>query len=321
MLTRRSALALPLATSLAAPALAQQGFPNRPIRLVIPWLPGGSADTHLRVLADLAGRNLGQSVIVENRPGASGTLGPAMIAQEPRGDGHLIGQMPVTIFRIPAMSRRPTFDPMTDFTWVIHLTGYVFGVVVRSDSRYRTWEEFLDHAKANPGKVSYGTPGVGSSLHITMERIAAERGIEFLHVPFRGGADTTQALLQGSVECVADSTGWAPMVQEGRFRLLIVWSAERAKRFPEVRTLREVGIDIVSDSPFGLAGPKNMDPGVVRALHDAIKPALFDPHHVATLERFDMPVRYMDPEAYADFARRLNAEESAAVRRLGLRMD
>jgi tripartite-type tricarboxylate transporter receptor subunit TctC len=319
MLTRRAALLAPIA--LATPALAQQGFPNRPIRLIVPWLPGGSADTHLRVMAEIAGRNLGQPVVVENRPGATGTLGPAMIAQEPRGDGHLIGQMPITIFRIPAMTRRPPFDPMTDFTWIIHLTGYVFGVVVRADSRYRTWEELLDFAKANPGRVSYGSPGVGSSLHITMERIAAERGIEFLHVPFRGGADTTQALLQGSVEAVADSTGWAPHVHEGRFRLLVVWSAQRAKRFPEVRTLRETGIDIVSDSPFGLAGPKNMDPGVVRALHDALKPALLDPHHVSVLDRFDMPVRYMDSETYANFARQLNAEESAAVRRLGLRMD
>jgi tripartite-type tricarboxylate transporter receptor subunit TctC len=319
MLTRRAALVAPIA--LATPALAQQGFPNRPIRLIVPWLPGGSADTHLRVMAEIAGRNLGQPVVVENRPGATGTLGPAMIAQEPRGDGHLIGQMPITIFRIPAMTRRPPFDPMTDFTWIIHLTGYVFGVVVRADSRYRTWEELLDFAKANPGRVSYGSPGVGSSLHITMERIAAERGIEFLHVPFRGGADTTQALLQGSVEAVADSTGWAPHVHEGRFRLLVVWSAQRAKRFPEVRTLRETGIDIVSDSPFGLAGPKNMDPGVVRALHDALKPALLDPHHVSVLDRFDMPVRYMDSETYANFARQLNAEESAAVRRLGLRMD
>ena len=111
------------------------------------------------------------------------------------------------------------------------------------------------------------------------------------------------------------------MVQEGSFRLLVVWSAERTKRFPEVRTLREVGIDIVSDSPFGLAGPKNMHPGVVRALHDVIKPALHDPQPLAMLERYDMPLRYMDNAAYAEFARRLNAKASAAVRRLGLRMD
>jgi len=205
MLSRRTALAIPLAT----PALAQQRFPNRAVRLVVPWLPGDSAG-HLRVLAELSGRHLGQPVIIENRPGASGTLGPALIAQDPRGHGHLIGQMPMTIFRIPAMSRRPTFDAMTDFSWIIHLSGYVFGVVVRSDSQYRSWEDLLDDAKANPGRISYGSPG----------------------------------------------------------------SAERAKRFPEVRTLREVGVVIVSDSLFGLAGPKNMDMGVIRALHDAIKPSL-----------------------------------------------
>ncbi|MDB5416554.1 MAG: Tripartite-type tricarboxylate transporter, receptor component TctC [Rubritepida sp.] len=287
---------------------------------MVPWLPGGSAD-HARLLAELASRQLGQPIIVENRPGVSGTLGPALMAQEPRGDGHLIGLMPITVFRIPAMMRRPSFDPMVDFTWIIHLSGYGFGVVVRTDGPYRTWEEFLDHAKANPGRVSYASPGVGSSPHITMERIAASRGIDFLHVPFRGGADTVQALLQGSVDCIADGTSWAPLVQDGTFRLLVVWSAERAKRFPEARTLRETGIDIVSDSPFGIAGPKNMDPGIVRALHDALKPALFDPRHVAMLERFDMTVRYLDSADYAEYARRLNIEESEAVRRLGLRMD
>ncbi len=259
--------------------------------------------------------------MVENRPGATGTLGAQMMAQERSADGHLVGQMPISIFRLPAMSRRPSFDPATDFTWIIHLTGYVFGVVVRADQPWKTWQEFLAYAKANPGKVTYGTPGVGSTLHITMERIAEQYGIEWLHVPFRGGADNIQAVLSGQVVANTDSTGWAPLVQEGRLRLLVVWTAERAKRFPEVPTLREVGIDIVADSPFGLGGPKGIDPGVVRVLHDAFKEALFDPQHVATLDRFDMPLRYMGPEDYAAFARRLQAEEGAVIRKLGLKMD
>ena len=164
-LGRRAALGLPLAAAplLATPAVAQAGFPNRPIRLVVPWLPGGSSDTHLRVLAEIAGRKLGQPVITENRPGATGTLGALMMAQEQKGDGHLIGQMPISVFRIPAMSRRPTFDPAKDFSWIIHLTGYVFGVVVRADQPLAdTGREFIAYAKANPGKVTYGTPGVGS---------------------------------------------------------------------------------------------------------------------------------------------------------------
>jgi tripartite-type tricarboxylate transporter receptor subunit TctC len=146
-------------------------------------------------------------------------------------------------------------------------------------------------------------------------------GIEWLHVPFRGGADNIQAVLSGQTVANTDSTGWAPLVQDGKLRLLVVWTAERAKRFPDVPTLRDVGIDIVADSPFGLGAPKGVDPGIVRALHDAFKAALFDPKHVETLDRFDMPLRYMSSEDYAVFAQKLYAEESAVIRKLGLRMD
>ncbi len=306
---------------IAAPAVAQAGFPNRPIRLIVPWPPGGSADTQFRVLGEIASKTLGQPVLVENRPGASGTLGVAAMGAEARGDGYLLGQMPVTAFRLPVMRSRPSWDPIKDFTYVIHLTGYLFGVVVRADSPWKTWDEFLAYAKANPGKVSYGTPGVGSTLHITMERIAAERGIEFLHAPFRGGADTSQALLSGAIDAQADSTGWAPLVDDGKFRLLVTWGAERAKRYPNVPTLKETGVDIVSASPYGITGPKGIDPGVVRALHDAFKAALFDPAHVAVLERYDMPVIYMDSAQYTAFARDLFEQEAAIIRKLGLRMD
>ncbi|HYF07014.1 MAG TPA: tripartite tricarboxylate transporter substrate binding protein [Acetobacteraceae bacterium] len=319
-ITRRALLAasLPLLT---APALAQPGFPNRPIRLIVPWPPGGSADTQFRMLGDIAARLLGQPILIENRSGASGTLGATMMASEHRGDGHLVGQMPVTVFRIPAMTRRPPFDPLRDFTYIIHLTGYLFGVVVRGDSPWQTWQDFLDYAKANPGRVTYGTPGVGSTLHITMERIAEMKGIQWVHVPFRGGADTSQALLANQITANADSTGWAPLVDEGRFRLLVTWGEQRARRFPNVPTLRETGVDLVATSPYGVAGPRGMDPGVVRALHDAFKTALHDPAHVAVLDRYDMPVIYKDTEGYNAFVRQLVEEEGAVIRRLGLRTD
>jgi tripartite-type tricarboxylate transporter receptor subunit TctC len=322
-LGRRAALGLPLiaAPLLAAPAIAQQGFPNRPIRLIVPWPPGGSTDNTMRVLAEIAGEKLGQPVIIENRAGATGTLGALAMAREEKGDGYLIGQMPISVFRLPAMSRRPNFDPMTDFSWIIHLTGYTFGLVVRADQPWQTWQEFIAHAKANPGKVTYGTPGVGSTLHLTMERIALEQGIDWLHIPFRGGADNIQAVLGGQTTANTDSTGWAPLVEDNRLRLLVVWTSERAKRFPDVPTLREVGIDIVADSPFGLAGPKNMDPGVVKVLHDAFKEALLHPRNIETLERFDMTPRYMNTEDYAKFAKQLNDEETAMVKRLNLTID
>lgn len=321
LITSRRALLAAGGTLLAAPAVAQAGFPNRPIRLIVPWPPGGSTDGQLRALADVATRHLGQPVIIENRGGAAGTLGAQTMAQEARGDGHLVGQLPITVFRYPLMQSRPAWDPLRDFTYIIHLTGYLFGVVVKADSPWQTWEQFLDHAKANPGKVAYGSPGVGTTLHITMERIAAERGIEFLHVPFRGGADNAQSLLGGQTQAMADSTSWAPLVDGGQFRLLVTWGAQRAKRYPNVPTLREAGIDIVSASPYGVGGPKNMDPGVVRALHDAFKKALEDPAHLAVLERFDMPAMYMNSDDYRASVVRIIEEEGAIIRRLNLRLN
>jgi tripartite-type tricarboxylate transporter receptor subunit TctC len=316
---RRAALAVGASVALVRPSPAQGQFPDRPVRLVVPWPPGGSTDGQMRAMAEIASRQLGQPIVIENKPGAAGTLG-ALAVKDARPDGHTLAQMPISVFRLPHMMDRPNFDPLKDFTYVIHVTGYLFGVVVRADRPWRTWRDFLAHAKANPGQVTYGSPGVGSSLHITMEQIAERLGIEWVHVPFRGGAENMQATLSGTIDATADSTGWAPLVEAGNLRLLVVWSAERAKRFPEVPTLRETGLDIVSASPYGFAGPAGMDPGVVRVLHDAFKAALLDPAHLAVLERFDMQPWYLGSADYAAFAERLWREEGEMVRRLGLRV-
>jgi tripartite-type tricarboxylate transporter receptor subunit TctC len=317
---RRRALLTLGAGLLAAPALRAQGrFPDRPVRLLVPWAAGGTTDIQMRALADQAARRLGQPVIVENKPGAGGVLAAQQLLQE-RPDGYTLAQMPISVFRHPQMAQRALFNPLEDFSWLIHLTGYLFGIVVRADAPWRTLGEFLDHAKANPGRVNYGTPGVGTSLHITMEQIAGMRGIEWTHVPFRGWAENATSLLGGQIQASADSSGWADLVQSGRMRLLSVWTAERSKRFPDVPTLRESGIDIVSASPYGIAGPKGMNPDVVRAIHDAFREALFDPAHIAVLDRYDMAPMYLGTEDYAAFARRTFAEEGEMIRRMGLRL-
>ncbi len=317
-LTRRAALTLGAAT-LATPTLAQAGFPNRPIRVFIPWGAGGTTDVELRALCQAGSQRTGQPVIPENTPGAGGILGAQKLLSE-RPDGYAVAQMPVSVFRYPIMAARPPFDPLTDFTYLIHLTGYLFGVVVRAEAPWQTFQEFLAHAKANPGKVNYGTPGVGTSLHITMERIAAERELDWTHVPFRGVAENMQALLGGQIDAVADSSGWSKLVQDGKLRLLCTWGENRATRFPNVPTLRETGINIVSASPYGLAGPKNMDPGVVRALHDIFKAALEDPAHLAVLDRLDMPMMYKNTADYTAFVRQQFEEDKAMIQKLGLRL-
>jgi tripartite-type tricarboxylate transporter receptor subunit TctC len=316
--TRRHAFGLG-AAALAMPALAQRGFPDKPIRMLVPWAPGGTTDVQMRVLSEQAGKRLGQPVVVENKAGAGGILGAQALLNE-RPDGYTLAQMPISVFRVPFMSQRPPFDPLTDFTYISHLTGYLFGVVVKADAPWPDFKSFLADAKANPGKFNYGTPGAGTSLHITMEQIATKQGVQWVHVPFRGVAENMQALLGGQIHATADSSGWGPLVEEGRLRLLVTWGPERAKRFPQVPTLKELGIDIVSTSPYGVAGPKGMDPAVVRILDAAFKAAVADPAHVAVLDKFDMPPMHMGPEAYTDFVRRQVEEESAMIRRMGLRL-
>jgi len=314
---RRAALALPLA-GLAAPALAQ-AFPARPIRMLVPWAPGGTTDVQMRALCEQASRRLGQAVVVENRSGAGGVLGAqSLLTAAP--DGYTLAQIPISVFRQPLMNSRPLFDPLVDFTYVIHVTGYLFGTVVRPDAPWRTMGELVEHARRNPGQVNYGTPGVGTSLHLTMEQIAQDQRIEWTHVPFRGFAENAQSLLGGQTHVLADSSGWSPMAEEGRVRVLATWGNERAKRFPNVPTLKEQGINIVSISPYGLAGPRGMDPAVVRVLHDAFREALFDPTHIAVLDRFDMVPDHKDPAAYAAFVRQTMEEERRLIQSLGIRL-
>jgi tripartite-type tricarboxylate transporter receptor subunit TctC len=309
------------AAAIAAPSLlrAQGRFPDKPIRMIVPWGAGGTTDIQMRALCEIAGRHLGQPIVIENRTGAAGTIGPAQLVRA-APDGYLLSQMAISVFRYPFMVAQPPFNPETDFTWVIHLTGYLFGVVVRADSPFQTFQDLIAFARQNPGRLTYGTPGVGTSLHITMEQIAAKEGVEFTQVPFRGVAESLTNLLAGNIMCTADSSGWSEMVRDGRMRLLCTWGPERAKRFPEVPTLKELGYGIVSTSPYGIAGPRGMDPAIVQALHDAFEKALKDPAHIAVLDRFDQPVIHLDPAGYAAFARELIEQERAMILRLGLKV-
>lgn len=319
---RRGALALAAgmaAGALARPALAQ-GFPSRQIRLMIPWPPGGSADAQLRSLADLATRTLGQPIVIENRSGARGLLAAQALLQA-APDGYTLAQHHLSVIRHPFLTKAKSWHPVEDFTPVIGLTGWLFGVVVRADSPIRSWADYVAAAKARPGMMTYSTSGIGTTNHLAMEDICTRLGIQLTHVPFRGSTEGVTAMLGGQIDSIADSSAWVPQVEAGQFRLLCVWSPERAKRFPDVPTLRDLGIDLAVTSPYGIAGPKGMDPGVVRVLHDALKAALLSPENTAIREKWDMPLNYLDTEAYRDFTVRRAAYEKEMVTRLNLSID
>ncbi len=315
--TLGTAIAAGVGMPLYLPAARAQTYPSKPITFIVPWPAGGSSDITLRAMAERASKVLGQPFQVDNKGGASGTLGPATMAATARPDGYTVSQLPISVFRLPVM-QKTAFDPMKDFTYISHLSGYTFGVTTAADQPYKTFKEVIEFAKANPGKVTYATPGAGTSLHIGMERIAQQAGVKLTQVPFKGGAETNAAVLGKHTVLQADSTGWKPLVDGGKLRLLCVWTEKRTKNWPDVPTLKDLGFDMVFDSPFGLGGPKGMDPAVVKKLDEAFKVALEDKDVIATLEKYDMAPRYMPAAEYDKFARKSYAEEKEALEKLGL---
>ena len=320
-LPRRKFLHL-AAGAVALPAVSRtaraQAFPARPVTLIVPFPAGGSTDITLRALAAASEKHLGQSIVIENRAGAGGTLGPAQMAATAKPDGYTVSQIPLIVFRAPFL-RKTTHDPTKDFTYIIGVSGYTFGVVVRNDAPWKTFQDLVEDARSRPGKINYGTPGAGGGPHIGMEQITRQQGIKLVHIPFKGGAETTNALLGGHIHAVADSTGWAPQVDAGQFRLLVTWGANRTRRWPNVPILKDIGIDMVVNAPYGIASPRGTDPNVVKVLHDAFKKGMDDAAFIATLAKFDQEAAYLSSEGYHAFAMKQIAEEKRIVEELGLK--
>jgi tripartite-type tricarboxylate transporter receptor subunit TctC len=302
--------------SLSAAVRAQAAWPSQAIRLMIAFPAGGPTVITMRVLAENASRLLGQTVVVENWPGAGGTL-PAQQMQQSRSDGRALAQVPLGVFRMP-YTQKMSWDPLKDLSYIIGVTGYAFGLVVPTESPIKSWADFVAYAKANPGRLSYGSTGVLTSPHLTMEDIAQRVGVEFNHIPFKGSADLMQAILGGQIMAAADSTGFAPHVASGRLRVLNTWGAQRLPKFPDVPTLTELGIPLVQASPYGLAGPRGMDPALVQRIHDVFEQAMEQPSHVEVLARYDQALMHMTPQQYLRFAEETFRREKALVEKLGL---
>ena len=312
----RRTVALAAASLLAPLAAYAQGFPQKPIKLIIAFPAGGPTDITMRQLADNAGKILGQRVIIDNKPGAGGTL-PAQALQSTPADGYTVGQIPLGVFRL-GYTTKINWDPIKDISYVINVTGYAFGIVVPADSPFKTWKDFVDFAKANPGKLTYGSTGTLTSPHLTTEIIAQQAGIQLQHVPYKGSADLMLALQGGQLMSGADSTGFAPQVEAGKLRVLNTWGDKRLAKFPDAPTLKELGYDIVQNSPFGIGAPKGTPPEVVKKLHDAFKQAMEEPSYVAALGKYDMLPNYLSSAQYTKFAQDTVAREKVIIEKLGL---
>ena len=307
------------ATALTATSsrLSAQTWPERSITFLCPWPAGGTADQSMRALCSVAARVLGQSIAVENKVGASGMIGAKALASA-KPDGYTIGQIPISVTRFSQLGTLAA-DPRKDFTYIARTSGQTFGIAVPANSPFKTLKDFVAYAKANPGKVSYAHAGVGGATHVGMEEFASVAGIQFNHVPYKGGSEALQGVLGGHVDALADSSSWAPHVEAGKLRLLATWGELRTARFKDVPTLRELGYDVVVDAPNGIGAPKGLDPAVAAKLRDAFRQAANSPEFKAVIDKLDAPLLYLDGPDYEKYVHTVYQKETVLIDKLKLR--
>lgn len=300
-----------------ASAFAQADWPARPIRVLLGFPPGGSIDVVFRIMAKNAEPFLGQPVVVENKPGAGGTVS-IMQMKNAQPDGYTLGLVTMGVFRAP-VTEEVAYDPIADISYIVCLSHVPFGVVVRADSPHKTWAELLAYGRANQQKINYGVPaGLGNSAHLLMEEMTGQEGLKWNAIPYKGSADTSLALLAGDVDFVVDgSGGFGPLVDAGKARLLAVASEERSPKWRDAPTTKELGYRMSIDSPWGLGGPANLPPAVVEKVQSAFRRSLDTAEVKAALARAGQGTRYKTAKEYTEFAVRAAVDERALLTKYG----
>jgi tripartite-type tricarboxylate transporter receptor subunit TctC len=314
--TALGALACAMGIASAQQSWAQP-FPARPVTLYVPFV-AGTTDTLARKVAEVAAKHLGQPVVVENKPGAGGTLGPVLMARTGKPDGYLLSLVPSSLFRYPYL-QKVDWDPIQDFTYIAGLSVDAMSFQTYADSPIKTFNDMVQWARANPGKLTYGTPGAGTSMHLLAETAAAQLGIQVVHVPYKGGSDLIKALLAHETMVTADTAGTIyPQVAAGKARYLVQFNETRANYMKDVPTAKEVGLDMVYTIGVGVAGPKGMPEAVVNRLHEAFRKGLDDPDTLKLLDTLKKDPWPLGPAAYTAWARASYQQERAMVERAGM---
>lgn len=291
-------------------------FPSRTLRIIVPYQAGGSTDTVVRKFAELAAPQLGQSIIVENKGGAGATMGARALATAP-ADGYTLAILPSPVFRMPHIQDMG-YDPRTDFTYVMMLSGYTLGVAVPANAPYKTWGEFIAFARAHPNEIAYGTASVGSASNVMMEDIASRNKVSWRHIPYKGESEVLQGVLGGQLQAYAGSTTVLPMVQSGKMRMLVTWGGHRSAQFPDTPTLNEIDGTPAAYAPFGIAAPKGLPAEVRAKLHDTFKRVAESDAFRQVLTQYGQELVYMDGADYQKYAAEQYEVERVIVKQLGL---
>jgi tripartite-type tricarboxylate transporter receptor subunit TctC len=304
---------------LAGGALAQK-YPAKSVRFIVPQLPGDSCDTLARLLGHKMGERLGQQFVVDNRPGASGTIGLAIAAQSP-ADGYTIacgqgGNMSV----IPHTMKNVPFDALKDFTPIALVATNYLALVVHPATPFKNVAEFVKYLKANPGKVAFATNGEGAFLHMATELFRSYVGFQYLHVPFKGVPQMGQELMSGRVDAAFSSfTGMYPFIQSGRVRLLGIAKATRAANYPDFPTIAETVPGFSSGGWFGFVAPAKVPKEIIAVLNREANEAMKQPDVRAKLEALGLDLWNETPEYFGALLKSEYEKYGKVARDIGLK--
>jgi len=283
-------------------AVAQADFPNRPVRLVVPFPPGGSTDVVARLLGAKLGETLGQPLVIENRPGAGATLGTEVVARAAPDGYTLVMTAFPSITTAPISNPAVRYDPLRDFTHIAMLCTFPNALVVRSDAPFRSVADFVAYAREHPGQVFYGSAGPGSAGHLTGELLRRQAGIRIEHVPYKGAAPAFADLLAGQISASFDGViNAVSQARAGKIRILAVSSPERLAAQPEIPTIAETVKGVAGESWFGLAGPAGIPAPIGQKLEQETLRALQTPEVRGRLSETGMTVTALGSAELVNF--------------------
>jgi tripartite-type tricarboxylate transporter receptor subunit TctC len=307
-----------IATLLVNDGLSQELYPNRPITVVLPWGAGGMHDTVVRTMCTFVEKGLGQPVIVENKTGAGGSLGMNYVLKS-KPDGYTLGSPGISAYLIHPHIRKVPYNPFTDSIDITPIYNYNYGLFVRADAPWNSFEDILKYAKNNPGKFTYSCAGVGMPQHICMEQIAMKEGITWTMIPFKSGSEATIASLGGHTEAgVAGPLDAVPHVKAGKLKLLLTIGDKRWRTLPSVPNILEKGYNFHAISYVFYNAPTGVPESIIKKLEDVFNRAKRHPSFIELMEKFEVEVCSMSGKEFSDFWRSKYDEMGKVIKTLGL---
>ena len=294
-------------------------FPTKPIKLIVNFSAGGTTDTAARIMVSKVTEVLGQGIILMNKPGAGGTLGISEVARA-KNDGYTIGTCNMPAISVIPQIREVPYQPFKDLEQIAAVMPYEYAMLVQGDAPWYTWDDFVEHVRANPGKVTFGSVGTGTTNHLVGARIAKELGLEWKHVPFQGGVKATAALLGGHVDIINNTAASVvSAVKAGKIKVLLITSESRFSLVPDVPTMKEKGFNFSQISYMSIAAPAGMPEDAKEKIANAFKIAAEDKAIKKILGKMDLHPKYMDGKQYQQLLVDMSKEWGPLLTELGVK--